>query len=80
MRPGAVNLSAFSVLTSTYNADQVCYSNVRTVRDEQAAGSTWRPYTASPLPEVFVSDDAASPDRLPAMGAVVGSLDEEAGC
>ena len=39
VRPGAVNLSAFNVPTSTHDTDQVCYSKVRAVQDEEAAGS-----------------------------------------
>jgi hypothetical protein len=37
VRLGAVNLTASSALTSSYNPHQVCYSNVRAVRDEEAA-------------------------------------------
>jgi hypothetical protein len=40
VRPGAVNWAPFSALTSAYNPHQVCYSNVRAVRDEETAGST----------------------------------------
>jgi hypothetical protein len=39
MRPGAVGLTALSALISTYGPHQVCYPNVRVVRDEEAAGS-----------------------------------------
>ncbi len=39
MRLGAVSLTAHSDLTSACIHDQVCYSNVCSVRDEGAAGS-----------------------------------------
>jgi len=39
VRPDAVNLTVLSALTSAHNPHQVCCSNVRAVRDEEAAGS-----------------------------------------
>jgi hypothetical protein len=36
MRPGAVSLTALSALISANGPHQVCYSNVRVVRDEEA--------------------------------------------
>ena len=39
MRSYAVNLTANSAPTSAYSPHQVRYSNVRAVRDEEAAGS-----------------------------------------
>jgi hypothetical protein len=39
VRPGAVSLTALSALISAYGPHQVCYSNVRVVRDEEANAS-----------------------------------------
>jgi hypothetical protein len=41
--PGAVSLAALSALISAYDPHQVCYSHVRVVRDEEAAGSNRPP-------------------------------------
>ena len=39
LRSNAVNAAMHNMLTSTYSPNQVCYSNVCAVRDEEAAGS-----------------------------------------
>jgi len=39
VRPDAVSLTACSAPTGAYSPHQVPYSNVRAVRDEEAAGS-----------------------------------------